>query len=118
MIKVFRLSYPLVKIRGLVLESISKEVAMSGGHGVSSGTQMRGKLVVSWSRVSIRSVVHVLGRVPVVSHSSIEVLVSGNISSTGPMSDAICMSDAIGTGSFGLRFCNFCRPLLVSLCLL
>lgn len=67
-------------------------------------------MIVSGSRVNIRSVIHVL-RIPI-SDSRIECFVSSNVSDTGPT------SNAISTWSLGLRLCNFSRSFLVCLGLL
>lgn len=66
-------------------------------------------MVVSWSRVSIWSIIYVLRRIPVSHSTSIEVLVRGNVSN----SSSICY--AVGTRSLGLRFGDFSGSFLVCL---
>lgn len=86
--------------------AICKEVAMPR-EIVSRSSHERGDMGVGWSSVGVLSLVQ--ARWVPVSGSSVEVLVSGNVSNSGTM------ANTISTGSFGLRFWNFSCPFLVCL---
>lgn len=99
----------------VLLVGSPKEVPMAGREAVSRRPDpdvRRDVMVVrAGAGISVRwSLVHVLG-VPL-GHSIVEVLVAGNVWRSRSM------GSSVGTGSFGMRLCNFCGLFLVCLCFL
>lgn len=101
--------------RVILLVGSPKEVPMAGRETVSwrPDPNVRRDVMIVRARpgISIRwSLIHILG-VPF-GHSTVEVLVTGNIWRSRSM------SSSVSTGPFGMRLCNFCGLFLVCLCFL